>query len=138
MIGRSTKMTCFALLSVLLGSPPAYATSENALTVVIHVVPASPHVGPVEIDVRVTDSSGKPVTGASVDVLASMPAMKMGVPMPMASMGMLGPTLHASEIGNGHYTAHLDLNHATYWRFVVHAKAAKAYGTALIDVKVLR
>jgi hypothetical protein len=126
----------FVLLGFVLGtSHPVQA--EDQLTVSVQVTPARPHVGPAEIEVHVLDVDGKPVSGASVSILASMPAMKMSRPMPIASMGMLGPKLQVSNAGNGHCRARINLNHSTSWTFVVHTSAKQGYGTGTLTVNVL-
>jgi hypothetical protein len=123
-------------LSIGMWSSPASLAAENPLLLSITIEPAKPHVGPATIDVRVLNADGKPVSDASVTIFASMPALRMGSPMPMVSMGMLGPTLHVTGIGNGYYRAHVKLNHATLWTFVVHASTKYAYGTATMNVDV--
>jgi hypothetical protein len=49
---------------------------------------------------------------------------------------MLGPTLHVTDAGNGHYRARVQLDHATLWTFVVHARKGDAIGTGSLNVDV--
>ena len=85
-----------------------------------------PKQGPETITVTVKDASGNPVKGATVKIVTKMP-----------SMSMSGPTLAATDNGDGTYAAQTNLNYATQWTFDVSVSAGGKSGIAHVtqDVK---
>lgn len=85
-----------------------------------------PKQGPQTITVTVKDASGTPVKGATVKIGSKMP-----------SMSMAGPSLVATDNGDGTYAAQTNLNYATQWVFDVSVSAGGKSGTAHVtqDVK---
>ncbi len=85
-----------------------------------------PKQGPQTITVTVKDASGNPVKGATVKLVTKMPTMSMA-----------GPTLAATDNGDGTYAAQTNLNYATQWTFDVTVAAGGKRGTAHVtqDVK---
>lgn len=79
----------------------------------VSFAPAALRTGQSErIVIRLADPSRRPVSGASVLVATSMPAMSMG-----------GPTLKARALRAGVYVATCTLSFATTWNFDVSAKS---------------
>lgn len=109
----------------------------SALQVSLRFSPDPMRIGPEKATVTVTDSAGKPVTGADVVIFSGMPAMKMNVPMRMPGMGTAGKTYRAKDLGNGTYQADVDVSMPTFWDFVVHASTGNGgYGTALYEAQL--
>lgn len=75
------------------------------------VVPQPPRVGQVRVTLRLTDSSGKPITraGLSIEGYMSHPGMKPTATSPV-------------ESEPGSYVSIIDLAMAGDWVFVVHIK----------------
>jgi len=88
--------------------------------------PDPPKQGPETITVTVKDASGNPVKGAAVKIVTKMPTMSMS-----------GPTLTATDNGDGTYAAQTNLNYATQWTFDVAVSAGGKRGVAHVtqDVK---
>lgn len=88
--------------------------------------PDPPQQGAETITIGLKDASGNPVKGAAVTVATNMP-----------SMSMAGPTLTATDNGDGTYSAQTNLNYATPWTFDIRAKAGAKTGhiSAKADVK---
>jgi hypothetical protein len=74
--------------------------------------PNPPKQGAETITVTVKNAGGDSVKGATVKIDTTM-----------ASMSMNGPTLTATEQGDGTYVAHAKLNYATTWTFNISATA---------------
>jgi nitrogen fixation protein FixH len=85
-----------------------------------------PKQGPETITVTVKDASGDPVKGATVKIVTKMPAMSMA-----------GPTLAATDNGDGTYAAQTNLDYATQWTFDISVSAGGKNGVAHVtqDVK---
>lgn len=109
-------------------SPMATATAQHAgaFTVALQFSPAPPKQGPETITVSIKDANANPVKGAMVKIATKMP-----------SMSMHGPTLTATDDGDGTYSAQTNLNYATQWTFDVAVSANGKNATAHItqDVK---
>src|SRR5690242_5015201 len=73
------------------------------------ISPQPPRVGPVTISLRITDLSGKAVTGAQLTMEATM-----------SHAGMVPVFADAGEIEPGHYQAIIKLPMAGDWRVTVH------------------
>ncbi len=88
--------------------------------------PEPPKQGPETITVTVKDASGTAIKGATVKIVTKMP-----------TMSMTGPTLAATDNGDGTYAAQMNLNYATQWTFDVSVSAGGKSGIAHVtqDVK---
>jgi hypothetical protein len=73
------------------------------------ISPQPPRVGPVTVSLRLTDLSGKAVTGAQLTMEADM-----------SHPGMVPVFADANEIEPGHYQAIMKLPMAGDWRVTVH------------------
>jgi nitrogen fixation protein FixH len=102
----------------------APVSAAQALAVSASVSPNPPKTGPATIVVTVSES-GKPVSGAKVTIKTDMPAMSMP-----------GPTLRATDNGDGTYSALTNLTDATTWRLRISAKSGAKTGAAVISVDV--
>jgi nitrogen fixation protein FixH len=103
-------------------APPAAAA--QALAVTASVTPNPPKTGPATIVVTVSES-GKPVKGAKVSIKTDMPAMAMA-----------GPTLKATDNGDGTYSALTNLTDATAWRLQIQVKSGTKSGIAVVNLDV--
>ena len=79
------------------------------LTFTHEISPQPPRVGPTTITLRLADASGKPVTGADVEMEGNM-----------SHAGMTPVLAHANEIEPGRYSSTIELSMAGDWYFVVH------------------
>ena len=80
------------------------------LKITHEVSPEHPRAGRVAIALRVTDVSGKPVTGARITLEGNM-----------SHAGMTPVFAVAQDAGDGHYQATMDLSMAGDWIVVAHA-----------------
>jgi nitrogen fixation protein FixH len=103
-------------------APPV--AGAQALAVSASVSPNPPKTGPATLVVTVSES-GKPVIGAKVTIKTDMPAMAMP-----------GPTLTATDNGDGTYSALTNLTDATTWRLRIGAKFGAKTGTATVNIDV--
>jgi nitrogen fixation protein FixH len=86
--------------------------SSGDLTMTTSFSPNPPKQGPETITVTVKNATGDTVKGATVKIETNM-----------ASMSMSGPSLTATDQGDGTYVAHAKLDYATTWTFNVSATA---------------
>ena len=93
------------------------AMGARDLAVSIAFVPNPPQKGLDKLTITVKDSAGNPVPGAAITLDTSMPAMSMAGP---------SPVVH--DNGDGTYSANLNAQYATTWRFVVSAKSGEKEG----------
>ncbi len=133
---RSHLIALFALIAALAAcssksnssSPATTGTAQRAgdFTVAMQFSPAPPKQGPEKITVSIKDANANPVKAATVKIATKMPWMSMR-----------GPTLAATDNGDGTYSAQTNLNYATQWTFDVAVSANGKNGTAHItqDVK---
>jgi hypothetical protein len=105
-------------------SAAAPVAGAQALAVSASVSPNPPKTGPATIVVTVSES-GKLIIGAKVTIKTDMPAM-----------GMSGPTLRASDNGDGTYSALTNMTDATTWRLRISAKSGAKTGTATVSLDV--
>jgi hypothetical protein len=107
-------------------SSSAQGQRAGDFTVGTLFAPDPPKQGPETLTVRVKDTSGNPVKGATVKIVSKMPSMSMD-----------GPTLNATDNGDGTYAAQTNLNYATEWTFDVAVSANGKSGSAHVteDVK---
>ena len=104
------------------------AASQQAgdFTISTTFSPDPPKQGAETLTIALKDTAANPVKGAAVTIATSMP-----------SMSMTGPTLTATDNGDGTYSAQTNLNYATQWTFDILAKAGTKTGklTVKADVK---
>ena len=102
------------------------AQAAGDFSVATRFSPDPPKQGAETITVDVKDASGGPVKGATVKIASKMP-----------SMSMTGPTLTATDNGDGTYSAQANLNYATQWAFDITVSAAGKNGKSHVtqDVK---
>jgi hypothetical protein len=99
-----------ALCACLLFAQACRQKSVPADLILEHQIsPQPPRVGPVAITLRMTDASGKPVTGARIEIEGNM-----------SHAGMTPVFAEATETGNGGYRATIDLSMAGDWLVVAH------------------
>jgi len=100
--------------------------SAGGFSVATQFLPDPPKQGSETITITVKDAAGSAVKGATVKIASNMPAMSMS-----------GPTLTASDNGDGTYSAQTNLNYATQWTFDIAISANGKRGTARVtqDVK---
>jgi len=121
------------------GQPPASTqtpTPREALQVSLDFRPNPIRLGPEQLTASVTDSSGKPVTGARVTIITSTPVMKPNIPMKAAGMGLTGNASRARELGGGKYVLAIVISQPAFWHFAVRAETKNASGAALYHAEV--
>ena len=104
-------------------SPAGYSgapvSSSGDFSMTLSFEPSPPKRGNETVTVTLKDAVGNPVTGATVKISTSMPAMSM-----------TGPILTAQDNSDGTYSAVTNLNYETQWVFEISAiqggKSAKA------------
>lgn len=89
---------------------PTSAPSAQSISVEI-LEPKTAKTGTNSIRLRVKDASGKPITGAQVEVGLFMP--QMGAMAPMSSKGTL------AEVGEGVYAGQIEVQMAWTWQTTV-------------------
>lgn len=89
------------------------ATSFADLKLTPEVSPQPPRVGQTTINLRVTDGSGKPASGARIRFEANM-----------SHAGMAPVLADATEVEKGNYRATLELSMAGDWIVVAHVTLA--------------
>ncbi|MFN2461209.1 MAG: FixH family protein [Candidatus Velthaea sp.] len=126
------KSTSIAFAIAILASP-VVASAADAMKMTPHgglrvsatFNPSPARQGSEVITIAVKDAAGKPVKGATVKVASTMP-----------TMSMTGPTVSAPESKTGIYTAKINLNFATTWRFDVTAAGGRKSGTTQLSADV--
>jgi hypothetical protein len=103
-------------------APPVAGAQVLAVSASVSLNP--PKTGPATIVVTVSEN-GKPVIGAKVTIKTDMPAMSMS-----------GPTLRATDNGDGTYSALTNLTDATTWRLRISAKSGTKTGAATVTIDV--
>ena len=88
-------------------------SSQVVVTIESEVTPQPPRVGEATIALRVTDSSGKPVTGARIRLEGNM-----------SHAGMVPVFVEAAEVEPGRYRANMELSMAGDWVVLVHMNLA--------------
>jgi nitrogen fixation protein FixH len=130
------KFTFIAFALAVLGSPLAASAADSmttmmktvpqgALRVSASLKPLPARQGRAVITITVKDPAGKPIKAATVKLASSMPMMSM-----------TGPSVTARESGPGVYTAKINLNFATMWRFDVTASGGGKTGSAHVSADV--
>jgi ABC-type glycerol-3-phosphate transport system substrate-binding protein len=106
-------------------STSSSGTASGDLTMTTSFSPNPPKQGPETITVTVKNTTGDTVKGATVKIKTNM-----------ASMSMSGPTLTATDQGDGTYVARTKLEYATTWTFDVSASANGKSGKMRTTVEV--
>jgi hypothetical protein len=94
--------------------------SSQGIFVAHEVLPQPPRVGRVEIRLRPTDASRKPLTGAHIKLEGNM-----------SHAGMSPVFVDASEVSPGEYRANMNLSMAGDWIILVHLTLPD--GAKLVD-----
>jgi len=117
---------CAAKTESTASTSTTQAQTAGDFTVATAFSPDPPRQGSQTITVMVKDASGALVKGAAVKISTNMPTMSMA-----------GPTLTATDNGDGTYAAQTNLNYATQWKFDIAVSASGKTGIAHVtqDVK---
>ncbi len=98
------------------GGTPAVSTSQPSANIDFSTEPSPPHKGGNTFRVKLTDASGKPITGAQVTVTFFMPAM------PAMGMAAMKTTATLTDKGNGLYEGTGDLGSGGTWQVTITAQ----------------
>jgi Cu(I)/Ag(I) efflux system membrane fusion protein/cobalt-zinc-cadmium efflux system membrane fusion protein len=110
------------------GGAAAIQISPTA-NVEFSTTPSTPHKGPNAIHVKLTDASGKPITGANVTVTFFMPAM------PQMGMSEMKTTAKLTDRGNGLYEGTGELSNGGMWQVTITAqKNGQTFATKRMNV----
>ena len=101
---KSMKMGTMNMGDMAMGAPEAPPASSG-LPVTVTLTPNPPIVGDNTLDVLVTDTGGKPVTGLKWTATVEMTSMDMGTTHPKVTEGK-----------NGHYTTEAEFSMKGPWR----------------------
>ena len=104
-------LAVLTMILAMLGCSSKSANSQGDFTVATAFSPDPPKEGRETLTITLTDPSGAPLKGADVRIATAMP-----------SMSMTGPTVSATDNGDGTYTAQMGLQYATSWTFTITAK----------------
>jgi hypothetical protein len=109
--GRGTnRIISLCLLCLFVGGVEACRPhSSSDVSVAPEIAPQPPRAGQVTLTMRVTDASGRPLTGARIKLEGNM-----------THAGMVPAFADATEIDPGRYRANLELSMAGDWFVVVH------------------
>jgi YtkA-like protein len=101
-------LLCFLCLFVA-GISGCSSQSSTEVFVAHEVLPQPPRVGQVEIRLRLTDASRKPLRGAQIKLEGNM-----------SHAGMSPVFVDAPEVAPGEYRSNMDLSMAGDWVVLVH------------------
>jgi hypothetical protein len=104
------------LLTVLLAAcgsnaTPASPDSDKPVNINLETNPTPAAMGDIELVLNITDSAGKPIEGASVDITATH--------LDMAGMDMSGA---ATEQGTGKYAINANFSMSGNWKLKVYVR----------------
>src|SRR5215213_1660030 len=106
----TNKVSLLCLLCLFgIGFISCKSQSSQEVMVAHGVLPQSPRVGRVQIRLRLTDASRKPLTGAEIRLEGNM-----------SHAGMSPVFVDALEVAPGEYRANMDLSMAGDWVVLVH------------------
>jgi RND family efflux transporter MFP subunit len=112
--------------------PPGASTEESGApqaSIDFKTDPSPPHRGSNHVTVTVRDASGRPITGARVEVIFFMPAM------PAMGMSALRASATVSETGGGAYAGDVTLDAGGSWHVTIAAsKGGRAVASRELDV----
>ncbi|MBI2380517.1 MAG: efflux RND transporter periplasmic adaptor subunit [Gammaproteobacteria bacterium] len=95
------------------------------------IAPRQPQVGQNRLSLELRDAAGKPVTGATLRVLAEMPAM--------GAMPAMRAQAEVTERGGGHYEGELELPMAGEWPLAVDVETETlGHGDLVYDMSTAR
>ncbi len=120
-----------AALGTFAPPPPGASAVNNAPSGSIEITtkPSPPHKGSNEVLVTVRNSSGRPVTNAEVSVVFFMPAM------PAMGMAAMRVEATAKPVGDGAYSAPINLDSGGTWNVtVVATRAGKQIATKQLSM----
>jgi len=109
------------------GAAPQAA--NQSATIEITTSPTPPQRGDNQIEVRLTDASGQPISGADVSVVFYMPAM------PAMGMSAMRVQANAKEHDNGRYQGSIKLDSGGTWTVTIAAtKGGQTIASRQLDV----
>ena len=117
------------------GDDEAAVVRSRGLEIRTELDPGTSRVGENLFEIELRDAEGRPVEGADLDVKVHMHAM--------GAMPAMGGPAHVSELGDGRYQAHFELEMGGSWQVEVRAKPkggpmAEAEGSLTVGTKGLR
>jgi ABC-type glycerol-3-phosphate transport system substrate-binding protein len=122
----SALLTLLALTLAACGAQPApVAESASPVNIKLETDPNPAAVGKVTLSFTVTDESGNPIEGATVDVNAEHPSM--------AGMGMSG---QATEQGGGKYAITAEFSDKGTWKITFYVRKDKLDAKQETDLEV--
>lgn len=109
-------MSMFVLISILLAAcgsaaTPAATTPAKPVNIKVETNPNPAMMGDMEVIFTITDASGSPIEGATVDVSAAHTGM--------SGMDMSGL---ASEQGSGKYALNANFSMSGDWKVIVYVR----------------
>jgi len=107
--GTNGNLGLCLLCLLVTGFPGCKKQSSPEVFVAHQVLPQPPRVGQVEIRLRVTDASRKPLTGAEIKLEGNM-----------SHAGMSPVFADTKEVAPGDYRANMNLSMAGDWVVLVH------------------
>jgi len=100
--------------------PPGAGTEMSAtgqqVSAALTTDPTPPHKGKNEVQLKLTASDGKPLSGAKVTVRFLMPGM------PAMGMAEMNAAAQLNDQGNGAYTGSLELGSGGTWQVTISAE----------------
>ena len=106
----TNKISCLCLLCLFATCFISCRNQSSAdVTIAPEITPQPPRVGQVTITLRVTDASGRPLTGARIKLEANM-----------SHAGMVPVFADVTEFEPAHYRSNMELSMAGDWLVVVH------------------
>ena len=109
MFSKRNLVVALCVCLLIVQSCTHQSESELDFTLEHEVTPQPPRVGQVTINLRATDASGKPVTGARLTLEGNM-----------SHAGMAPVFADATEVQPGRYRAIMELSMAGDWIVLVH------------------
>ncbi|HYA35160.1 MAG TPA: FixH family protein [Candidatus Binataceae bacterium] len=121
-------MGAFTPVSQTQNGAASQAANQSA-TIEITTSPTPPLRGDNQIEVRLADASGKPISGADVSIVFYMPAM------PAMGMSAMRVQANAKEHGNGRYQGSIKLDSGGTWTVTIAAtKGGQTIASRQLDV----
>ncbi len=117
------------------GDEEAAVVRSRGLEIRTELDPGTSRVGENRLEIELRDAEGRPVEGADLDVKVHMHAM--------GAMPAMGGPAHVSELGDGRYSAHFELDMGGSWQVELRAQPkggpmAEAEGSLTVGTKGLR
>jgi len=113
----------------------AEVVRSRGLEIRTELSPGTSRVGENQLEIELRDAEGRPVEGADLDVKVHMHAM--------GAMPAMGGPAHVSELGDGRYQAHFELDMGGSWQVELRARPkggpmAEAEGSLTVGTPGLR